>query len=516
MRKFYLGCLLVSLLVCLALTTSALAAYATLEYKDNGDQVLKMQKALNALGYDTNGLDSKFGPSTEKAVRQFQKDNGLKVDGKAGDQTLTLLYSKSGSASQAASESKLTYGDRGDAVLKLQKALNTLGYTTGGTDGKFGPTTLQAVKAFQQDHQLSVDGIAGSRTLALVYEKAANSGSSSDANGGSADEGGSGSSLRYGDKNDSVKALQQALVRLGYATGGVDGHYGAATLQAVKSFQKAKGLHADGIAGAKTLSALYSGSDNNDSGSGSADAAGDAENTYETLRPGSKGGDVRKMQTALKALDYSVSVDGSYGSATQNAVKSFQKQNGLTVDGIAGKATLTLLYSGKAAQYEASKDASSSGSGSSGISAPDKSQIQLLHWFKEVKPSIRAGQKVQVYDPASGLSWTLRLYSLGRHADSEPLTQADTNAMYKAFGNDFNWNQRPVYVKLPDGRWTLASQPSKPHLSGSIKDNGFDGHLCLHFLRDMEECSKNDPKYGVANQKTIRTAWKKLTGEDVE
>ena len=69
--------------------------------------------------------------------------------------------------------------------------------------------------------------------------------------------------------------------------------------------------------------------------------------------------------------------------------------------------------------------------------------------------------------------------------------------MYKAFGNTNTWTPKPVYVKLPSGTWTLASMHNVPHLSGSIKDNGFDGHLCVHFLRDMDECKQNDPNYGV-------------------
>ena len=50
----------------------------------------------------------------------------------------------------------------------------------------------------------------------------------------------------------------------------------------------------------------------------------------------------------------------------------------------------------------------------------------------------------------------------------------------------------------------------------SIKDNNFNGQNCVHFLRDMDECAKNDPSYGVKNQKAIRENWKRLTGETVD
>ena len=57
---------------------------------------------------------------------------------------------------------------------------------------------------------------------------------------------------------------------------------------------------------------------------------------------------------------------------------------------------------------------------------------------------------------------------------------------------------------------------NRPHLNGSVSDNGFDGHLCVHFLRDMDECKQYDPDYGVTNQTTLREGWKALTGETVK
>ena len=87
--------------------------------------------------------------------------------------------------------------------------------------------------------------------------------------------------------------------------------------------------------------------------------------------------------------------------------------------------------------------------------------------------------------------------------------------MNKAFGTT-TWTPKAVYVRLPDGTWTLATTHNTPHDSQSIKDNNFDGHLCVHFLRDMAECEANDPNYGVTHQKAIRSAWKSMTGQTVE
>ena len=61
------------------------------------------------------------------------------------------------------------------------------------------------------------------------------------------------------------------------------------------------------------------------------------------LRRGAKGAEVRQLQEALVALGYSTAVDGKFGPATAQAVKSFQASSGLTDDGVVGPATLTAL-----------------------------------------------------------------------------------------------------------------------------------------------------------------------------
>lgn len=69
------------------------------------------------------------------------------------------------------------------------------------------------------------------------------------------------------------------------------------------------------------------------------------EDTTEVIsRYGSSGNEVKQIQTKLKSWGYYTgSVDGIYGSQTVNAVKYFQRRNGLTVDGIAGKDTLAAM-----------------------------------------------------------------------------------------------------------------------------------------------------------------------------
>ena len=92
-------------------------------------------------------------------------------------------------------------------------------------------------------------------------------------------------------------------------------------------------------------------------------------NEVEALsKYGSRGSEVTQIQTKLKRWGYySGSVDGIYGSQTVAAVKKFQKKNGLTVDGIAGKNTLAAM-----GIYNSSNSSSSSGTSS------NSSNVNLL------------------------------------------------------------------------------------------------------------------------------------------
>lgn len=519
-----------SLLTCVLLTAflPGLAASTTLKLGSRGTAVLQLQQALIALGYDTKGADGKFGKGTEQAVKAYQQANGLTADGKAGVKTLAQLYAVNSGVSSGTSSGNYTAtnpntlqsGDSGSKVTQLQNALKLLGFYTGGVDGKFGSGTRAAVIQFQRANGLTADGLAGTKTQQLLYSQV-NSGISGDNSSSSSSSSSSSASgftrtLRKGYTGTDVISVQQKLKDLGFYTGSVDGVYGTGSMAAVKAFQRQNGLTADGLVGSRTHAVLMSATSGSTSNSGSGNSSSDfsSDQTYAegTLSYGSTGSEVKKMQQALKALGYNVSADGSYGALTQMAVTQFQKRNGLTADGVAGSATLKLLYSGSAKEADPSDNTPTIDDSTGKANGPSVSSVKLLHWYNDVKPSLKNGNKLIVFDPATNLQWTLKVYSLGRHCDSEPLTETDTQIMYKAFGNKNTWTPKPVYVQLPSGVWTLASTHNVPHLSGSISNNGFDGHLCVHFLRDMDECQKNDPNYGVQNQNAIRKKWKELTG----
>ena len=74
------------------------------------------------------------------------------------------------------------YGSRGEEVRTIQEKLKRWGYYTGNVDGIYGSLTVSAVKKFQQKNGLSVDGIAGPKTLAAMGIMSSSSSSSSSNN----------------------------------------------------------------------------------------------------------------------------------------------------------------------------------------------------------------------------------------------------------------------------------------------------------------------------------------------
>ena len=223
----------------------------------------KVIRKLKELGYYKGSPDGDFGSGTEDAVIAFQKANGLTADGKAGPKTLEKLYgsnavsaksassdSSSSASSSAGKISKDTYldsGKKGKDVKTLQNRLIELGWLSGSASGTYDEATEAAVIAFQKKAKLWADGKAGPKTIEALFSSKAPSGSSS-----------SGATLELGSAGSEVKKLQKRLIDLGYLSGTADGKFGEMTETALKAFQEANGLEADGKAGTKTQNKLYS------------------------------------------------------------------------------------------------------------------------------------------------------------------------------------------------------------------------------------------------------------------
>ena len=114
----------------------------------SGEPVKVLQTKL---GVTADGI---FGPGTEAALREYQKQHKLLVDGVAGPDT----FAQMGLFELVL----LAPGTVGDSVKKLQTALGVT------ADGHFGPATQKALREFQAKNGLDADGLAGPATLAKI------------------------------------------------------------------------------------------------------------------------------------------------------------------------------------------------------------------------------------------------------------------------------------------------------------------------------------------------------------
>ncbi len=327
---------------------------------DKGTAVKELQKRLTELGYYSATCDGNFGEVTENAVKAFQKKNGLTQDGVAGPVTMKKMESSSAikadgtKASASSTEStkddgSLKKGDKGTEVKKLQQRLKELGYYTYGIDSSYGDRTVEAVKAFQKKNGLTQDGVAGPATLKKLNSSSAVPAKDPVVQEPEKEEEKDDGTLEKGDNGAAVKKLQQRLKELGYYTYGIDSDYGYRTVEAVKAFQKRNGLTQDGVAGPTTQAKLYSDTAVPAKDPVVQEPEKEEEKDDGTLEKGDTGDAVKKLQQRLKELGYyTYGIDSSYGYRTVEAVKAFQKRNGLTQDGVAGPATQTKLYSSSA------------------------------------------------------------------------------------------------------------------------------------------------------------------------
>ena len=140
---------------------------------------------------------------------------------------------------------RFSIGDSGPAITEIRDHLIRLELLTPGASNQFDEAMFQAVKKFQQQRGLSVDGIVGPETWRRLDEAVWSLGDRV---------------LSYQVGNlihgDDVAQLQQRLTQLGFSPGNVDGIFGKRTEKAVKEFQKAIGAVDDGVVGIHTIQGL--------------------------------------------------------------------------------------------------------------------------------------------------------------------------------------------------------------------------------------------------------------------
>ena len=513
---------------------------------NKGDQVTALQQALIDLGYLKGTPSGTYDSDTIGAVRSFQKKNGLTSNGTADAAMQKILYSGSAVSANATATPKVTAtptpkptvaipetslksGDSGADVKTVQKRLKELGYYKGSIDGKMGKTTVKAVRDFQEANGLKADGVAGKATYAVLFsddtlkkgvtptpQATATPAPEEAEDKATATPAGKSASvwttLRKNDSGNDVAQLQEMLIKLGYLSGKADGNYGSKTVEAVKAFQKANGLKVDGTAGADTQKVLYGGSAKaaakataTPTPKATAKATATPAPTGGVLKVGSSGTEVKSLQTRLIELGYlSGKADGIYGRKTASAVKAFQKAAKLTADGVAGAKTLSSLGSASASSSSSSTSTTSKVQSST---KPSASKVIYANWYDTVKAVARKYPYATVYDIATGISWQVHIFSLGAHADYEPVTANDTAKLEKVFGGN-TWNPRAVWVIFSNGSVYIGSTHSMPHEVQHNRDNNFAGHSCLHFPRTQEQVTAIGP-YATKHQEIIDAGWAK-------
>ena len=246
----------------------------------------------------------------------------------------------------------------------------------------------------------------------------------------------------------------------------------------------------------------------------------------DTMKYGSRGAEVTKLQEQLKKLGYfSGKATGYFGSATKTAVKKFQASKGVAADGIAGNQTSKILFnsgtsSGSALSREQLKkvqtalknqglykgkidgifgkltnsavkqfqqknglsatgtiDAAteakitalaasavpSRGAASAAKTAAGKNaKIEMLDWWKEANKVFSIGTTAKVTDVGTGKSFKIVRTYGGNHADCEAATLEDSKIIKSIWGGSWSWSRRPIIIEI-DGRRLAASMAAMPH-----------------------------------------------------
>ena len=185
-------------------------------------------------------------------------------------------------------------------------------------------------------------------------------------------------------------------------------------------------------------------------------------------------------------------------TSTEQAVIAFQKDKGLTQDGIAGEQTQHALFN---TVPEGTYDGSTVN--------PTLYPVETSDWFNgDIRNVWKVGATAILTDVYTGISFRIQHLYGDNHADAEPLTVADTAAFCQIFGvsnaqevsdreNELqSWRRRPLWITV-GGRTFAASWYPIPHNypGDRIPDNNFNGQFCIHFTNSMTHGSGSNPPY---------------------
>ncbi|MBO4298500.1 MAG: peptidoglycan-binding protein [Clostridia bacterium] len=335
------------------------ASYGELSYgMENNDQVRLMQRRLSRLGYYTDVATGNYYSATSRAVAAFQEAIGFEVDGKvATTAMLRILYANNapafGTSLEATPEpgeeptsepaveestaepvyTELTYGlTNNEAVSALQQRLKALGFLSCDATGNYYSKTADAVCSFLSYACMTGDGNTATvemQRLLFASDLEAQVQARWAAQNAELEEYAAASTdiiLYPNNTGEQILLLTKRLVQLGYLSGEPLETYTSDVTEAVMWFQNSNGLEADGIAGPKTLSLIYT--------TGAISAAGSMTGSADVAPATTDGTAYHPVIRSIRNIDFFSSAGDKY----------FNRQTGVFCDG--AKAIVTDVETG--------------------------------------------------------------------------------------------------------------------------------------------------------------------------
>ncbi|MDL2225289.1 peptidoglycan-binding protein [Eubacteriales bacterium OttesenSCG-928-M02] len=197
------------------------------------------------------------------------------------------------------------------------------------------------------------------------------------------------------------------------------------------------------------------------------------------LAEGMAGMAVTALQKDLADKGYLIGgVTGTYGPETTAAIQGYQKAVGAVETGRADRRLLAEIKVDDGSQLVNVQASQVQG------------RVAKTPW-NGVNKAIPVRAEYTVIDVKTGISWRERRFGGVLHLDSEPITTADVAKLKQAYGGNWSWNRRPVWVVYENNIWA-ASINGVPHMGYNIKDNNFDGHHCIHFYQSQVHASRKE------------------------
>lgn len=266
-------------------------------------EVVRLQSALTARGYDTGPADGVVGPKVRGAIRSYQTDASMPVTGDARYGLLAKLESDGGGATGGNTQGN-SGGNSVSQIQRVEGELQRRGYYVGEFDGEADDQYRSAIRAYQSDASLPVTGEANAALLDSLKT----------------------SSVRNRSYTNSllVWEVENQLDRHGYAVGIIDGNIDDQTRRAIQVYKNQAGLPRDGQLDFALLDHIERSNQRNDT------------QTASKL--------IWSVETELTRHGYKTGpVDGTMDTQTAAAISKYQADTGMAVNGNASADLLASL-----------------------------------------------------------------------------------------------------------------------------------------------------------------------------